>query len=414
MKLGINGMGRIGKLSLWTHVARKRFSGIVVNLGREVGASLQDLAETVEKDSTYGRLTQYLHGVRGQRVIENLDEAAGTMTIDGVPVRFLRAGRNPREIAWRENDVQLVVDCTGVFIDPTRSFDAPEGALRGHLQAGARKVVLSAPFKVKSQGLGMPEDAVTTVMGINEETYDPARHVLISAASCTTTCLSFMMKPILDHFGVDRILSASMVTVHASTSSQTVLDAVPAAGAKDLRKSRSIMNNIILTTTGAAKALRLVLPEMGDVGFMAESVRVPTTTGSLTILTLNLQSESRERPINRSDINGIYQEASQGAYRNYLAYSEMQNVSSDMIGFPKAATVIEGQETHTRTAFIRLNLDRVPGLSPEILEMLASLPRHTLEAPVTQVVVYGWYDNELGSYANMLGDLTDHVASQMI
>ncbi|MBF0341001.1 MAG: glyceraldehyde-3-phosphate dehydrogenase [Magnetococcales bacterium] len=414
MKLGINGMGRIGKLSLWTHVARKRFSGIVVNLGREVGLSLQDLAQSVEKDSTYGRLTNYLHGVKATRVIENLDEATGTMSIDGVPVRFLRSGRNPRELAWRENDVQLVVDCTGVFIDPTRSFDAPEGALRGHLEAGARKVVLSAPFKIKSQGLGMPDDAVTTVMGINEDAYDPSRHALVSAASCTTTCLAFMMKPILDHFGVDRILSASMVTVHASTSSQTVLDAIPLAGARDLRKSRSIMNNIILTTTGAAKALRLVLPEMGDVGFMAESVRVPTSTGSLTILTLNLQSESRDRPINRNDINGVYREASQGAFRGYLEYSEEQNVSSDMIGFPKAATVIEGQETHTRTAFIRLNLDRVPGLPPEFLDTLATLPKHILEAPVTQVVVYGWYDNELGSYANMLADLTEHVAGQMV
>ncbi|MBF0164432.1 MAG: glyceraldehyde-3-phosphate dehydrogenase [Magnetococcales bacterium] len=414
MKLGINGMGRIGKLSLWTHVARKRFSGIVVNLGREVGQNLTDLAQTVEKDSTYGRLTQYLHGVRGDRVIENLDEAKGTMTIDGIPVQFLRHGRNPREIGWRDHDVQLVVDCTGVFIDPTVSADSGHGALRGHQEAGARKVILSAPFKIKSQGLSMPGDAVTTVMGINEEVYDPGKHALISAASCTTTCLSFMMKPLMDHFGVDRILSASMVTVHASTSSQTVLDAVPLTGAKDLRKSRSIMNNIILTTTGAAKALRLVLPEMGDVGFMAESVRVPTTTGSLTILTVNLQSESRERPINRNDINGIYREASQGAYQGYLGYTEEQNVSSDMIGFPKAATVIEAQETHTRTAFIRLNLDRVPGLSPEILETLASLPKHILEAPVTQVVVYGWYDNELGSYANMLGDLTEHISARMV
>ncbi|MBF0614627.1 MAG: glyceraldehyde-3-phosphate dehydrogenase [Magnetococcales bacterium] len=414
MKLGINGMGRIGKLSLWTHVARKRFSGIVVNLGREVGTSFQDLAETVEKDSTYGRLTHYLHGVRGTRVIENLDDAAGTMTIDGVPVQFLRSGRNPKEIGWREHDVPLVVDCTGVFMDPTRSPDTPDGALRGHLVAGATKVLLSAPFKIKSQGLAMPEDAVTTVMGINDSAYDPSRHALISAASCTTTCLAFMMKPIIDHFGVDRLLSASMVTVHASTSSQSVLDAVPLAGAKDLRKSRSIQNNIILTTTGAAKALRLVIPEMGDVGFMAESVRVPTTTGSLTILTLNLQSESRDRPINRIDINSIYRDAARGAYRNYLGYTEEQNVSSDMIGFPRAAAVIEGQETHTRTAFIRLNLDRVPGLSPEILETLATLPRHILEAPVTQVMVYGWYDNELGSYANMLADLTEHVAGQMI
>ncbi|MBF0182136.1 MAG: glyceraldehyde-3-phosphate dehydrogenase [Magnetococcales bacterium] len=411
MKLGINGMGRIGKLSLWTHVARRSFDGIVVNVGREVGQNLHNLAETLEKDSTYGRLSQYLHGVGGGRVIENLDEAAGTMTIDGVPVRFLRSARNPKEIAWRENGVRMVVDCTGVFVDPTHSVDAPHGSLRGHLEAGAQKVLLSAPFKIGNQGLQTPDDAVTCVMGINEEMFLPARHSLVSAASCTTTCLAFMMKPLLDHFSVERILSASMVTVHAATSSQTVLDAVPASGAKDLRKSRSIMNNIILTTTGAAKALRLVLPEMAEVGFMAESVRVPTTTGSLTILTLNLQSESSERPINRTDINGIYREAALGAYQGYLEYSEEQNVSADIIGHPKAATVIEGRETHTRTAFIHLNLDRIPGMSPEIL---ATLQEHTLNAPVTQVVVYGWYDNELGSYANMLADLTEYVAKQMV
>ncbi|MEO5331444.1 MAG: glyceraldehyde-3-phosphate dehydrogenase [Magnetococcus sp. YQC-5] len=411
MKLGINGMGRIGKLTLWSQVARQRFDGIVVNIGRDVGLNMHDLLESVEKDSTYGRLGNYLHGVRGGRVIENLNEATSSVTINGMPVHFLRTARNPKDIGWRDHAVQLVVDCTGVFVDPAKSADTPNGALRGHLVAGAHKVILSAPFKIQNQGMAMPADAVTTVMGINNEVFDPARHTLISAASCTTTCLAFMMKPILDHFGVAPILSASMVTVHAATSSQNVLDAIPLAGAKDLRKSRSMMNNIILTTTGAAKALRLVLPEMGEVGFMAESVRIPINSGSLTILTLNIQSENRENPINRTDINGIYREAAQGTFQQYLVYSEEQNVSSDMIGFPKAATVIEGRETHTRTAFIRLNLDRIPGMSPE---MLATLPEHTLEAPVTQVVVYGWYDNELGSYANMLGDLTEYVAAQMV
>ncbi|MBF0438939.1 MAG: glyceraldehyde-3-phosphate dehydrogenase, partial [Magnetococcales bacterium] len=181
MKLGINGMGRIGKLSLWTHLARKRFSEIVVNLGREVGTGLVDLVESVEKDSTYGRLSHYLHGVHGGRIIENLEEATGRMTIDGVPVRFLRSGRNPKEIAWRENGVSLVVDCTGAFVDPTRSGDFANGALRGHLEAGAQKVLLSAPFKVQNQGMPIPNDAVTTVMGINAEVYNPAQHSLISA-----------------------------------------------------------------------------------------------------------------------------------------------------------------------------------------------------------------------------------------
>ncbi|MEO5363465.1 MAG: glyceraldehyde-3-phosphate dehydrogenase, partial [Magnetococcus sp. DMHC-8] len=358
MKLGINGMGRIGKLSLWHHLAHQSFDEIVVNVGRPVGKSLADLAHAVEHDSTYGRLSHFLHGWNGQRVIEELDETRGRMVINGTPVQFLRTHRNPREIGWREHGVRLVVDCTGVFTDPTALAETGHGALRGHLDAGAEKVLLSAPFKIKTSGLAMPDDAVTTVMGINDEAYMPGQHALISAASCTTTCLAYMVKPILDHYGADRILSASMVTIHAATSSQVVLDALPATNATDLRKNRSAMNNLILTTTGAARALRLVLPEMGEIGMMAESVRVPIAAGSLIILTLNLQSESRDNPINRNDINGIYQAAAEGAYAGHLVYSAAQNCSADMVGFPLAAAIIEGTETHTRTAYTRVNLDR--------------------------------------------------------
>ncbi|MBF0183775.1 MAG: glyceraldehyde-3-phosphate dehydrogenase [Magnetococcales bacterium] len=411
MKLGINGMGRIGKLSLWYHLANKTFDEIVINVGRPVGKSLEDLAHAVEHDSTYGRLTNFLHGYHGQRVIEELDEASGRMVINGTPVHFLRSHRNPREIGWRHHGVRLVVDCTGVFVDPTVAADAGNGSLRGHLDAGAEKVLLSAPFKIKTSGIAMPDDATTVVMGINDEMYVPKQHTLLSAASCTTTCLAFMMKPMLDHFGADRILSASMVTVHASTSSQVVLDALPSANASDLRKNRSVLNNLILTTTGAAKALRLVLPEMAEIGMMAESVRVPTATGSLIILTLNLQSESRDNPINRTDINRVYQEAAEGACAGYLVYSAAQNVSADMIGFPMAAAIIEGSETHTRTAYTRVNLDRVPHLTQAMRD---AIPSHTLEVPVTQAVTYGWYDNELGSYTNLLGKLTRHVADKLL
>ena len=128
-------------------------------------------------------------------------------------------------------------------------------------------------------------------MGINDSDYDPRRHRIVSNASCTTTCLAHMMKPLLNAFGPQRILSASMATVHAATGSQQVLDRLPKAGKTDLRKNRSIMNNIILTTTGAAKALALVIPEMEQIGFIAESVRIPTATGSLIILVVNLQEE---------------------------------------------------------------------------------------------------------------------------
>lgn len=410
MKLGINGLGRIGKLSLWTHVGNRNFSEIVINIGREVGQGLEDLALAIEKDSTYGRLGTYLYGFRSDNVIENLNEASGTMTIDGVPVKILRDSRDPKGIDWAGNDVRLVVDTTGVFRDPTEPGDAPRGSLRGHLEAGAEKVVLSAPFKIKDKAADMPEDAVTTVMGINEDDYVPEKHCLVSAASCTTTCLSFMVKPILDHFGADRILSASMVTVHAATGSQQVLDRLPKSGATDLRKNRSIFNNIILTSTGAAKALSLVIPEMKSIGFIAESVRVPTSTGSLIVLVLTVQDESLQKPINRNIINDIYRQAAEGPMKKYLIYSEKQHVSSDIIGTPAAACLIEGEETHTRTAVIHID----PRSACKALEESNEIICDSIQVPVTQMVVYGWYDNELGSYTNMLAERVTSIADSMI
>ncbi len=406
MKLGINGLGRIGKLSMWHHVSRKHFSGLVINIGREVGKNLDDLAAAIERDSSYGRLATYLHGHKGGRVIEELNNDTGSMLINGVPVTILRTHRNPSEIAWQENDVKLVVDTTGAFKDPTTDADDTRGALRGHLQAGAEKVLLSAPFKIKSKGLEMPEDALTAVMGINDVDYVPSKHSVISAASCTTTCLSYMIKPLMESIGADNFLSASMVTVHAATGSQQVLDRLPGAGAADMRKNRSILNNIILTTTGAAKALSLVIPEMRSIGFIAESVRVPTSTGSLIVLVINLQDDF-EKPITRSVINSVYRDFA--ADNRYLEYSEEQNVSCDIIGVPEAATVIEGTETHTRTASIQVNLKKThAGVN------LADDADPILQVPVTQAVVYGWYDNELGSYTNMLGDLTVKVAKSLV
>jgi len=402
MKLGINGLGRIGKLSLWRHVSSKYFPELVINVGREVGSSLDDLAGCIERDSTYGHLGNYLYGYKGGRVIENLDNDAGTMVIDGLPVKILRQSRDPKDIAWRENGVRLVVDSTGAFTDPTADATAAKGSLRGHLAAGAEKVILSAPFKIKSNGLDMPVDAITCIMGINDEMYEPAKHAVISAASCTTTCLSYMIKPLMERIGADKILSASMVTVHAATGSQQVLDRLPKTGATDLRKNRSILNNIILTTTGAAKALALVIPEMKTIGFIAESVRIPTSTGSLIILVVNLQDEL-EKPIKRADLIGIYKDFA-GACP-YLLCSESQNVSSDIVGYPRAATVIESSETHTRTATVKVNLPAAAR---------AAMGVDTLDVSVTQAVIYGWYDNELGSYTNMLGDLTERVAEQML
>jgi glyceraldehyde 3-phosphate dehydrogenase len=377
MKLGINGLGRIGKLSLWHQVERRYFAEVVVNIGREAGTSLEDIALFIEKDSVYGALHNYLHGCRAQRVIEDLDEKKGRMVINGTAVTILRRHRNPRDINWLDHGVELALDATGRFRDPTLPPDHDKGSLRGHLAAGARKVVVSAPFKIADKSSAMPDDAVTTIMGINEIDYDPTRHAIVSHASCTTTCLAFMLKPLIDSFGPKRFLSVSMATVHASTASQQVLDHLPKPGATDLRKNRSIFNNIILTSTGAAEALAQVLPEMGQIPFIAESVRIPVRY-------------SAQMP------------------RGYLHYTEEQNVSNDIIGLYRVAATIEGQVTHTRTARVAVDLSQ---LIP--MEVLENIPETQVEVPITKAVVYGWYDNELGSYSNLLGDRVVTMAESM-
>ncbi len=409
-RLGVNGFGRIGKLTVWHHVGRKYFDQIIVNIGRQPGSCLEDIAHYVERDSTYGWLHGYLHGHRAEPVISDLDEENGSMVIDGVKVRFLRSHRNPAEIGWGDQDVRLVVDTTGQFLDPTLEPNQTGGALRGHLAAGAEKVIVSAPFKFKNKGMAAPEDAVTTVMGINETDYEPRRHKVISNASCTTTCLAHMMKPLVNAFGPKKIMSASMATVHAATGSQEVLDRLPKTGKVDLRKNRSILNNIILTTTGAANALRLVIPEMEEIAFIAESVRIPIQTGSLIILVINLQEEPSGPFITRNEINTIFEQAAAENTHGYLYFTNKQNVSCDFIGIPRVAAKIEGHETHTRTAEASIDLKKVPGLEKEAL---ANPDQFIIRVPVTQAVIYGWYDNEMGSYVNMLGDRTVSIAENM-
>ncbi len=410
LKLGINGFGRIGKLTLWHHVNRKFFREIVVNIGRESGTSLADIAHYVERDSSYGSLHGFLYGNNADPVVRDIDETAGSMMIDGLTVRFLRSSRDPAKVEWQAHDVSLVVDTTGRFLDPALSADHPGGSLRGHLEAGAEKVIVSAPFKTKNDAVSMPEDSITTVMGINSHAYDPRRHRLISNASCTTTCLAHMVKPLINSLGPKRILSASLATVHAATGSQSVLDRLPKAGKTDLRKNRSTMNNIILTTTGAARALRLVIPEMEEIGFIAESVRIPTATGSLVILVLNLQEELSGGFVRRGMLNDIYRQAADDDPHGYLHYSDKQNVSGDIVGMPQSAAIIEGHETHTRTGEITIDLQNAPGLDNQIV---SSLPDPVISIPVTQAVIYGWYDNEMGSYVNMLGDRAITIAENM-
>ena len=410
LKLGINGFGRIGKLTLWHHVGRKYFSEVIINVGRGVGTSLKDIAHYTERDSAYGLLHGFLYGHTAKSLIRDLDEKSGAMNIDGVKVRFLRSSRNPAELNWKNHGVKLVVDTTGKFLDPTLPPDSPQGSTRGHLEAGAEKVVVSAPFKIKDKGKAIPDDSITTVMGINDNVYDPRRHKIISNASCTTTCLAHMIKPLLNALGAKRILSAHMATVHAATGSQQVLDRLPKTGATDLRKNRSIMNNIILTSTGAANALRLVIPEMKDIGFIAESVRVPISTGSLIILVMNLQEELSGEPVSREMLNDIFKQAAADDIKGYLHYTDEQNVSGDIIGMPRAAAIIEGHVTHTRTAEQIIDLKKVPGLEKEFLSSLKDV---VVRIPITQAVIYGWYDNEHGSYVNILGDRTVSIAEYM-
>jgi glyceraldehyde 3-phosphate dehydrogenase len=409
--LGINGLGRIGKLTLWHHVNRKYFKEIVVNQGRQVGTGLDAIARFIEKDATYGLLHRFLHGVRARRVIEILDEKSGRLLIDGIPVTILRESRNPGGIFWRDLGVSIVAECTGKFKDPTVPAEDTKGSIRGHLAGGARVVVNSSAFKIKNKALSMPDDAITVIYGINHPAFDIRKHSLVSAASCTTTALAHMVKPLLDKEETNTILTASMSTVHAVTNSQVVLDSVPKAGEKDLRKNRSILNNIILTSTNAAEALGQVIPEVRNIGFMADSIRVPTNTESLIVLNVTFQAVSRSEsaPISTKVINDIYKAKADSDPERLVVYSEEQNVSTDLIGID-AAVVIEGQFNHTRTAFIDVNLSEVPGL-PEV--MLQSAPARRLRIPVVHAKVFGWYDNEYGSYTNRMGDLTVYAHKQL-
>jgi glyceraldehyde 3-phosphate dehydrogenase len=292
------------------------------------------------------------------------------------------------------------VDCTGKFRDPHADAEDPKGALRGHLAAGARAVVVTSPFKSTLKGAPLPGDSTVLIQGINHLDYDPSKHKLISAASCTTTALAHMLRPLLARDLTRNMITAGMSTIHAVTNSQPMLDAVPGAGATDLRKTRGAMENIVITSTNAAKALEQVMPEIADIGFMADSVRIPSASVSLIILNVTFQSEARldgTVSVDRNEINAIYKEAAEGEARGLVKYSEEQNVSADILG-EDAAVVIEAVETHTRTGFVDLRLPDGCG-------------EHRI--PLTHVKVFGWYDNEMGSYTHRLGELTIHVAKSL-
>ncbi|MCB0872897.1 MAG: glyceraldehyde-3-phosphate dehydrogenase [Actinobacteria bacterium] len=411
--LGINGLGRIGKLTVWHHVARRSFPHLVVNLGRQAGRSLEAVCDVIQNDSTYGDMDRFLFGVSAPPSVRIVDRDRRLLEVAGTPVTVLQDARNPAEVAWHENGVRVVVDTTGAFDDPSLPENAPGGSLRGHLAAGVEKVVYSAAFKRSRDVDAMPDDCVTIIHGVNHDAYDPSRHHLVSAASCTTTALAHMVKPLLESIGASTIMTASMSTVHAATNSQAVLDNVPSEGAKDLRRNRSVLNSMVLTSTSAARALEEVLPEIREIGFMADSVRVPLPTGSLIILNMTFQTRLDEagRPIvDREVLNGRFRSAAEGSQRGLLVFSEAQNVTRDIIGV-RAAVVIEGVETHTRTGFVEVDIASLPGVPPAVRTQLGD---GGIRVPVTHAKVFGWYDNEYGSYTNMLGEVTDHVASALI
>lgn len=406
--LGINGIGRIGKLTLWNSLSQKYYDGIVVNAGREIGRTLEDALAYLTADSTYGTLDRFLFGYTGQTCEAKIRSRSDNLVeLCGMPVKILTAARNPRDINWAGEGVRLVVDCTGVFLDPTLPADSSKGSLRGHLEAGAEKVIVSAPFKIKDVTRVLPDDCATFVYGVNHTTYNPLKHNILSAASCTTTGLAHMVKPLVDTRETSEIITASMTTVHASTNNQSILDAPPKAGSKDLRRNRSVFNNLIPTSTGAAIALEEIIPQIKRVGFMADSIRIPTSTVSLISLNLTFHTiyDGDGNPIiTREFINGIYRQASAGAQKDLLVFSERQNVSSDIIGC-RAAVVIEGLENHTRTGFLRFEA--------EMLRKYALSAEGDMNIPVTHVKIFGWYDNEFGCYVNCMGKLAKYTGKNL-
>ncbi|MFO7536614.1 MAG: type I glyceraldehyde-3-phosphate dehydrogenase [Chloroflexota bacterium] len=336
IKVGINGFGRIG---------RQVYKAILENYeGDLVVEAVNDLmpveinAHMLRYDSTYGRFP-------GEVEVQD-----GDIVVNGQRLKSY-AERDPSKLPWGDLGIDVVLECTGIFRDR-------DGAAQ-HLAAGAKKVIISAP--------GKGVDA-TFVMGVNEGEYDPANHTVISNASCTTNCLAPAAKVLNDSFGIEQAL---MTTIHAITNGQMILDTAH----KDLRRARTAMANIIPTTTGAARAVSLVLPELeGKINGMA--FRVPVVTGSVVDLTAVV---SRSTSID--DVNAAFKAASEGDgwLGKILGYSEEPLVSTDYIGSPKSS-VIDALSTDV----INGNL----------------------------VKVIAWYDNEW-SYACRLADLAAFVAAKL-
>ncbi|MBT2674438.1 MULTISPECIES: type I glyceraldehyde-3-phosphate dehydrogenase [unclassified Streptomyces] len=333
IRVGINGFGRIGR----------NYFRALLEQGADIEiVAVNDLGDT----ATTAHLLKY-DTILG-RLKQEVTHTADTITVDGHTIKVL-SERNPADIPWGELGVDIVIESTGIF---TKKADAEK-----HIAGGAKKVLISAPAS---------DEDITVVMGVNQDKYDPANHHVISNASCTTNCVAPMAKVLDENFG---IVKGLMTTVHAYTNDQRILDFPH----KDLRRARAAAENIIPTTTGAAKATALVLPQLkGKLDGIA--MRVPVPTGSVTDLVLELGRE-----VTKEEINAAFQKAAEGELKGILEYTEDPIVSSDIVNAPASCTFD------------------------------SSL---TMVQEGKNVKVIGWYDNEWG-YSNRLVDLTVFVGNQL-
>jgi len=334
IRVGINGFGRIGRNTLRASLTHsqygKKFEIVAIN---DLG-NTHTLAHLLKYDSIYGKF---------EGSIEAKDDG---IEVNGNWIKFY-SQVNPSKIPWKEQNIDVVVESTGIF----RTRD---GASQ-HLDAGAKKVIISAPAK---------DPDITVVLGVNEHLYDADKHHIISNASCTTNSLAPPVKVLNDSFGIDQ---GFMTTIHSYTGDQRILDFPH----KDLRRARAAAVSIIPTTTGAAKAVTLVIPELkGKIDGMA--VRVPTPDGSLTDFTCVLKQD-----VTVEEVNNAFKHASENSLRGILEYTEEPLVSTDVIGNPHSA-IIDGLSTS------------VNGEKGNLLKILS------------------WYDNEWG-YSCRLVDLINYI-----
>ncbi|MCL2529490.1 MAG: type I glyceraldehyde-3-phosphate dehydrogenase [Coriobacteriia bacterium] len=297
IKVGINGFGRIGRLTF-----REAWHDPAVEV-----VSVNDLTDS----ATLAHLVKY-DSVQG-RFKGDVKVAEGGFTVDGKLVR-VHAERDPANLSWGEEGVDVVVESTGLFTDANKA--------RAHIEAGAKRVIITAPAT---------NEDITIVLGVNENDFDPAKHFVVSNASCTTNCLAPVAKVLFDEFGLK---SGFMNTIHAYTNDQVVHD-MPH---KDLRRARAAAVSIIPSSTGAAKAIGKVMPEMlGKLDGMA--MRVPIPNGSVVDLVCNLEKE-----VTKDEINAAMKAAAEGPMKGYLEYCEDPIVSIDIIGNP-ASCIFDSMET---------------------------------------------------------------------